>query len=60
MATETHRHAGHAEVVRELVDGAVGVREGNDNMAPGDQAWGWESYRSRLEHAAREAGARPA
>jgi len=55
MIAETHRHAGHADIVRELIDGAVGLREGNDNMAPGDQAW-WERYRSRLEHAAREAG----
>jgi hypothetical protein len=55
MIAETHRHAGHADIVRELIDGAVGLREGNDNMAPGDRAW-WESYRDRLEHAAREAG----
>jgi uncharacterized damage-inducible protein DinB len=55
MIAETHRHAGHADIVRELIDGAVGLREDNDNMAPGDQAW-WERYRSRLEHAAREAG----
>jgi hypothetical protein len=55
MIAETHRHAGHADIVRELIDGAVGLREGNDNMAPGDQAW-WERYRSRLEHAARGAG----
>jgi hypothetical protein len=54
MTTETHRHAGHADILRELIDGAVGLRDGNDNMAPGDQAW-WESYRSRLERAAREA-----
>ena len=51
MIAETHRHAGHADIVRELIDGAVGLREDNDNMAPGDQAW-WERYRSRLEHAA--------
>jgi uncharacterized damage-inducible protein DinB len=55
MIAETHRHAGHADIVRELIDGAVGLREGNDNMAPGDQAW-WEDYRSRLERAARKAG----
>ena len=40
MIAETHRHAGHADIVRELIDGAVGLREGNDNMAPGDQAGG--------------------
>ena len=55
MIAESHRHAGHADIVRELIDGAVGLREANDNLAPGDQAW-WERYRSRLEHAAGEAG----
>ena len=44
MIAETHRHAGHADIVRELIDGAVGLREGHDNMAPGTQAW-WETYR---------------
>lgn len=51
VIAETARHAGHADIVRELVDGTVGLREGNDNMAPGDKAW-WQSYRSRLETAA--------
>jgi uncharacterized damage-inducible protein DinB len=55
MIAETHRHAGHADIVRELIDGVVGLRADNDNMASGDAAW-WESYRSRLEQAAREAG----
>jgi hypothetical protein len=55
MIAETDRHAGHADIVRELIDGAAGLRPGNDNLAPGDQAW-WESYRSRLEHVAEEAG----
>ncbi|CAN5158116.1 DinB family protein [soil metagenome] len=54
MVAETHRHAGHADIVRELIDGHAGLRDGNYNMAPGDQAW-WESYRSRLERVAREA-----
>ena len=53
MIAETNRHAGHADIIRELVDGAVGLREGNDNMAPGDEEW-WESYRSRLEDVARK------
>ena len=39
VATETHRRAGHADIVRELIDGAVGSRLGNDNIAPGDEAW---------------------
>ncbi len=54
MIAETDRHSGHADIVRELIDGAVGLRDGNDNMAPGDRAW-WESYRSRLEDVAQEA-----
>lgn len=54
MIAETDRHAGHADIVRELIDGAAGLREGNDNLAPGDRAW-WEAYRERLERVAREA-----
>jgi hypothetical protein len=54
VIAETHRHAGHADIVRELIDGAVGLREDNDNIAPGDVAW-WRNYRNRLERAAREA-----
>jgi uncharacterized damage-inducible protein DinB len=55
MIAETDRHAGHADIVRELIDGAAGVRPGSDNLPPADAAW-WESYRDRLERAAREAG----
>jgi uncharacterized damage-inducible protein DinB len=56
MVAETHRHAGHADLVRELIDGGVGHRAENDNMAPGDTAW-WMQYRDRVEAAARQAGA---
>lgn len=55
MIAETNRHAGHADIVRELVDGTAGLRPDNDNMAPGDAAW-WEGYRARLEQVARDAG----
>ncbi|HEY9474440.1 MAG TPA: DinB family protein [Mycobacteriales bacterium] len=55
VIAETDRHVGHADIIRELIDGAAGLREGNDNMAPGDQAW-WETYRNRLERVAQEAG----
>lgn len=54
VIAETHRHAGHADVVRELIDGTVGLRESNDNMAPGDSQW-WQAYRSRLERVAQQA-----
>lgn len=56
MIAETHRHAGHADLVRELIDGATGMRQGSENLPPVDRAW-WESYRDRLEQVAREAGA---
>jgi uncharacterized damage-inducible protein DinB len=55
VIAETHRHAGHADIVRELIDGAAGLRKDNDNLAAGDQAW-WESQRRRLERVAQEAG----
>ncbi|HEX2499406.1 MAG TPA: DinB family protein [Actinomycetes bacterium] len=54
MIAETDRHAGHADIVRELIDGAVGLRPDNDNLPPVDQAW-WENYRRRLEQVAQQA-----
>lgn len=39
VIADTHRHAGHADIIRELVDGVVGMNKGNDNMPPGDSAW---------------------
>lgn len=54
VISDLQRHAGHADIVRELVDGAVGLRSGNENMPPGARAW-WEGYRQRLEQAARDA-----
>ncbi|HEY2702732.1 MAG TPA: DinB family protein [Candidatus Dormibacteraeota bacterium] len=56
VIAETNRHAGHADIARELIDGVVGLRRDNSNMAPGDPDW-WEGYRGRLEHAAHEASA---
>jgi uncharacterized damage-inducible protein DinB len=55
VIAETNRHGGHADIVRELIDGSVGLRQDNDNMPPGDQQW-WDQFRSRLEQVAREAG----
>ena len=51
VIAETHRHAGHADIVRELIDGAAGMRQGSDNLAPGDQAW-WRDYHARLQQVA--------
>ncbi|MEV0177158.1 DinB family protein [Streptomyces sp. NPDC050803] len=54
MIGETHRHAGHADIVRELIDGATGQRAAGPNTAPGDASW-WAKHRERVERAAREA-----
>jgi hypothetical protein len=54
VISDTQRHAGHADIVRELIDGSVGLQEGNDSMPSVDRA-AWEEHRRRLEHAAREA-----
>jgi Protein of unknown function (DUF664) len=56
LIAEVHRHAGHADIVRELIDGSAGLRPGNDNLAPGDAAW-WEDYRRRVQEAAEQAAA---
>ena len=55
MIAETDRHAGHADLVRELIDGSAGVRPGISNMPDNDAAW-WSDYRDRLERAARSFG----
>ena len=55
MTAEAHRHAGHADIVRELIDGTAGLRAGNANMPQADKAW-WQSHRDRLESVARQAG----
>jgi hypothetical protein len=54
VATETSRHAGHADLVRELIDGAIGCTASSPNLPPGDQAW-WQSHYDRVAQAARQA-----
>ena len=57
MIAETNRHAGHADIVRELIDGTVGLRAPGNNLPQQGEAW-WADYRTRLETTAREAGER--
>jgi hypothetical protein len=55
MIAEIERHAGHADIVRELIDGAAGLRADASNLPKaGDPAW-WAAYRDRLERVARDA-----
>ncbi|MGH7612132.1 MAG: DinB family protein [Candidatus Dormibacteria bacterium] len=56
MIAETNRHAGHSDIVRELIDGSAGWRRGDDSMPSGDPSW-WDAYRRRLEEAAEQAEA---
>ena len=51
MIAETHRHAGHADIVRELIDGDVGLRSADANLPPVPNDW-WPGYRERVEAAA--------
>jgi uncharacterized damage-inducible protein DinB len=57
VVAELHRHAGHADVVRELVDGSAGLVPGNENLPSGDAQW-WARHRNRVEAAAHEAAER--
>jgi uncharacterized damage-inducible protein DinB len=57
MCVETARHAGHADLVRELIDGAVGMSAANPNL-PGRGDAEWAAFRDRIETAAREAAGR--
>jgi uncharacterized damage-inducible protein DinB len=52
MVAETHRHAGHADIVRETIDGAAGRKPGDPNM---DEGYDWPAHVDKVEQAARSA-----
>ena len=54
VLAETNRHAGHADILREQLDGSVGMRSDNSNVPEHDAA-GWAELRDRIEQAARTA-----
>ena len=54
MTTETSQHAGHADIVRETIDGAAGLSAGTSNL-PQD-GYDWPAYVAKVEAAARAAG----
>jgi uncharacterized damage-inducible protein DinB len=47
------RHAGHADIVREMIDGSAGLRSDNSNLPDHDADW-WRAYVERLEETARQ------
>lgn len=54
VLTETNRHAGHADILREQLDGAVGYD--TDSLAQhGRDVAFWESHRATIEQAAKAA-----
>lgn len=51
LLVELNRHLGQADIVRELVDGQVGMRAGDPNL-PADRAadrGAWAAHRARLQ-----------
>ena len=54
LIAECHRHAGHADIVRELIDDSIGEGPNDDRIPSTDAGW-WKSYRDKLEEVARSA-----
>jgi uncharacterized damage-inducible protein DinB len=54
VIAETHRHAGHADLVREMIDGSAGVAAEHSNLPAEDGAW-WRDYYAKVEQAAQMA-----
>jgi uncharacterized damage-inducible protein DinB len=50
---ETARHAGHADIIRESIDGAAGLLEGVSNLPPEADAAAWKQHHDKLESIAR-------
>jgi uncharacterized damage-inducible protein DinB len=59
MCVETAHHLGHADILRELIDGTAGQRPGDPNLTRRTPAE-WAEHRARIEAAARDAAARAA
>jgi len=55
VIADVQRHAGHADIARELIDGGAGLLPNVSNL-PNLDAARWATYREKLERAAREAG----
>lgn len=55
LIVETQRHAGHADIIRELIDGAVGLLKDHANLPQVERDW-WVGHHDRVQRAAEEAG----
>jgi len=56
MCVETAHHLGHADILRELIDGRAGQRPNDPNLSQRTPE-GWAVHRARIEAAAAAAGA---
>jgi len=54
LIVDVARHAGHADILREMIDGEIGYAPGNLNL-PGRDAASWKAHYQQVEEAAREA-----
>jgi len=54
VLTETNRHAGHADILREQLDGSVGPSAGSTALHGRDATF-WENHRAEVERAAKAA-----
>lgn len=54
LTSETQRHSGHADIVRELIDGSAGLLPVMSNLPTVDPSW-WAERRRRIDDAARSA-----
>jgi Protein of unknown function (DUF664) len=50
VATETHHHAGHADIMREMVDGSAGFLTTASNLP--DDGYDWKAHVAKIEAAA--------
>ncbi len=55
VTSETQRHAGHADIIREWIDGSAGLLDGHHNLRIGDPT-AWRGFHDQIEDAARLAG----
>lgn len=51
VTCETQRHAGHADIIRESIDGAAGFLSGHDSLRISEPA-SWKTFHDRIEEAA--------
>ncbi|MFF4803421.1 DinB family protein [Streptomyces sp. NPDC001351] len=57
MLTETSRHAGHADILREQLDGSTGTTAGRATPQPDTAVW--EAQIAKIERAAKAAALKP-